>query len=49
MYIKRVLLLLQGGNHGKIALTAYVAAALLETGISSEVQKMCRKKINMLL
>lgn len=28
---------LQGGIHGKISLTAYVVAALLETGISTDV------------
>lgn len=27
----------QGGIHGKISLTAYVVAALLETGITTEV------------
>ncbi|XP_053558866.1 C3 and PZP-like alpha-2-macroglobulin domain-containing protein 8 [Bombina bombina] len=31
---------IQGGNHGKIALTAYVAAALLETGITSEEERV---------
>nr|XP_015220823.1 PREDICTED: C3 and PZP-like alpha-2-macroglobulin domain-containing protein 8 [Lepisosteus oculatus] len=30
---------LQGGIHGKISLTAYVVAALLETGVSSEEEK----------
>nr|XP_033811133.1 C3 and PZP-like alpha-2-macroglobulin domain-containing protein 8 isoform X1 [Geotrypetes seraphini] len=30
---------IQGGIHGKIALTAYVVASLLETGISSEEEK----------
>uniref|UniRef100_A0A8C7S518 C3 and PZP like alpha-2-macroglobulin domain containing 8 n=1 Tax=Oncorhynchus mykiss TaxID=8022 RepID=A0A8C7S518_ONCMY len=30
---------LQGGIHGKISLTAYVVAALLETGITSEEEK----------
>lgn len=29
---------LQGGIHGKISLTAYVVAALLETGITTEVR-----------
>lgn len=28
---------LQGGIHGKISLTAYVVAALLETGITTDV------------
>lgn len=28
----------QGGIHGKISLTAYVVAALLETGITTEVR-----------
>lgn len=35
---------IQGGNHGKIALTAYVAAALLETGISSEEERVAVSK-----
>lgn len=30
---------LQGGIHGKISLTAYVVASLLETGVTSEVTK----------
>ncbi|KAI7791344.1 C3 and PZP-like alpha-2-macroglobulin domain-containing protein 8 isoform X1 [Triplophysa rosa] len=30
---------LQGGIHGKISLTAYVVAALMETGITSEEEK----------
>ncbi|KAJ1085590.1 hypothetical protein NDU88_005720 [Pleurodeles waltl] len=30
---------IQGGIHGKIALTAYVVAALLETGVTSEEEK----------
>lgn len=30
---------LQGGIHGKISLTAYVVAALLETGINTEVSR----------
>ncbi|KAK6467323.1 C3 and PZP-like alpha-2-macroglobulin domain-containing protein 8 [Huso huso] len=30
---------IQGGIHGKISLTAYVVAALLETGITSEEEK----------
>ncbi|GCC16407.1 hypothetical protein chiPu_0021859, partial [Chiloscyllium punctatum] len=30
---------IQGGIHGKISLTAYVVAALLETGLSSEEEK----------
>lgn len=29
---------LQGGVHGKISLTAYVVASLLETGVTSEVK-----------
>ncbi|KAJ8419039.1 hypothetical protein AAFF_G00005380 [Aldrovandia affinis] len=35
---------LQGGIHGKISLTAYVVAALLETGISTEEEKMAVAK-----
>ncbi|KAM5193804.1 C3 and PZP-like alpha-2-macroglobulin domain-containing protein 8 [Mantella aurantiaca] len=35
---------IQGGNHGKIALTAYVAAALLETGITSEEERVAVSK-----
>ncbi|XP_063770568.1 C3 and PZP-like alpha-2-macroglobulin domain-containing protein 8 isoform X2 [Pseudophryne corroboree] len=31
---------IQGGNHGKIALTAYVTAAFLETGITSEEERV---------
>ncbi|XP_061833863.1 C3 and PZP-like alpha-2-macroglobulin domain-containing protein 8 isoform X1 [Nerophis lumbriciformis] len=31
---------LQGGIHGKISLTAYVVAALLETGITTDEEKM---------
>ncbi|KAK1805980.1 hypothetical protein P4O66_013020, partial [Electrophorus voltai] len=31
---------LQGGIHGKISLTAYVVAALLETGITTEEEKL---------
>ncbi|XP_056132926.1 C3 and PZP-like alpha-2-macroglobulin domain-containing protein 8 [Lampris incognitus] len=31
---------LQGGIHGKISLTAYVVAALLETGITTEEEKV---------
>uniref|UniRef100_H9G5Q9 Kazal-like domain-containing protein n=1 Tax=Anolis carolinensis TaxID=28377 RepID=H9G5Q9_ANOCA len=33
------LLALQGGIHGKASLTAYVVAALLETGVASEEEK----------
>ncbi|KAK7889726.1 hypothetical protein WMY93_025286 [Mugilogobius chulae] len=35
---------LQGGIHGKISLTAYVVAALLETGITTEEEKMAVTK-----
>ncbi|XP_034149711.1 C3 and PZP-like alpha-2-macroglobulin domain-containing protein 8 isoform X3 [Esox lucius] len=35
---------LQGGIHGKISLTAYVVAALLETGITTEEEKMAVSK-----
>ncbi|XP_048833102.1 C3 and PZP-like alpha-2-macroglobulin domain-containing protein 8 isoform X1 [Brienomyrus brachyistius] len=35
---------LQGGIHGKISLTAYVVTALLETGISTEEEKMALSK-----
>lgn len=35
---------LQGGIHGKISLTAYVVAALLETGITSEEEKLAVAK-----
>ncbi|CAN9500475.1 unnamed protein product [Ophioblennius macclurei] len=35
---------LQGGIHGKISLTAYVVAALLETGISTEEEKVAVAK-----
>ncbi|XP_018583549.1 C3 and PZP-like alpha-2-macroglobulin domain-containing protein 8 [Scleropages formosus] len=35
---------LQGGIHGKISLTAYVVAALLETGISTEDEKLAVAK-----
>lgn len=34
-----VFVALQGGIHGKISLTAYVVASLLETGVTSEVTK----------
>lgn len=33
----------QGGIHGKISLTAYVVAALLETGITTEVNSPTKK------
>ncbi|XP_074161873.1 C3 and PZP-like alpha-2-macroglobulin domain-containing protein 8 [Sminthopsis crassicaudata] len=35
---------IQGGIHGKISLTAYVVAALLETGITSEEEKTAISK-----
>lgn len=35
---------LQGGIHGKISLTAYVVAALLETGINTEEEKVAVAK-----
>ncbi|XP_045561976.1 C3 and PZP-like alpha-2-macroglobulin domain-containing protein 8 isoform X2 [Salmo salar] len=35
---------LQGGIHGKISLTAYVVAALLETGITTEEEKIAVAK-----
>ncbi|XP_055020617.1 C3 and PZP-like alpha-2-macroglobulin domain-containing protein 8 isoform X1 [Boleophthalmus pectinirostris] len=35
---------LQGGIHGKISLTAYVVAALLETGITTEEEKVAVTK-----
>ncbi|XP_067086562.1 C3 and PZP-like alpha-2-macroglobulin domain-containing protein 8 [Osmerus mordax] len=35
---------LQGGIHGKISLTAYVVAALLETGITTEEEKLAVAK-----
>ncbi|KAL1022981.1 hypothetical protein UPYG_G00035010 [Umbra pygmaea] len=35
---------LQGGIHGKISLTAFVVAALLETGITTEEEKMAVAK-----
>ncbi|KAI4828654.1 hypothetical protein KUCAC02_022733 [Chaenocephalus aceratus] len=35
---------LQGGIHGKISLTAYVVAALLETGINTEEEKLAVAK-----
>ncbi|KAM4574402.1 C3 and PZP-like alpha-2-macroglobulin domain-containing protein 8 isoform 2-T2 [Fundulus diaphanus] len=35
---------LQGGIHGKISLTAYVVAALLETGIATEQEKVAVAK-----
>ncbi|TWW57860.1 C3 and PZP-like alpha-2-macroglobulin domain-containing protein 8 [Takifugu flavidus] len=35
---------LQGGIHGKISLTAYVVAALLETGITTEDEKVAVAK-----
>uniref|UniRef100_A0A3P9P539 C3 and PZP like alpha-2-macroglobulin domain containing 8 n=2 Tax=Poecilia reticulata TaxID=8081 RepID=A0A3P9P539_POERE len=35
---------LQGGIHGKISLTAYVVAALLETGIATEEEKVAVAK-----
>uniref|UniRef100_A0A8B9H8M1 C3 and PZP like alpha-2-macroglobulin domain containing 8 n=2 Tax=Astyanax mexicanus TaxID=7994 RepID=A0A8B9H8M1_ASTMX len=35
---------LQGGIHGKISLTAYVVTALLETGISTEEEKLAVSK-----
>ncbi|XP_077390785.1 C3 and PZP-like alpha-2-macroglobulin domain-containing protein 8 [Festucalex cinctus] len=35
---------LQGGIHGKISLTAYVVAALLETGISTDEEKVAVTK-----
>ncbi|KAM4629689.1 C3 and PZP-like alpha-2-macroglobulin domain-containing protein 8 isoform 2-T2 [Polymixia lowei] len=35
---------LQGGIHGKISLTAYVVAALLETGITTEEEKVAVAK-----
>uniref|UniRef100_H3DDC7 C3 and PZP like alpha-2-macroglobulin domain containing 8 n=1 Tax=Tetraodon nigroviridis TaxID=99883 RepID=H3DDC7_TETNG len=35
---------LQGGIHGKISLTAYVLAALLETGIATEEEKVAVAK-----
>lgn len=37
MIIDKQLMCQQGGIHGKISLTAYVVAALLETGITTEV------------
>ncbi|KAM4608160.1 C3 and PZP-like alpha-2-macroglobulin domain-containing protein 8 [Discoglossus pictus] len=40
---------IQGGNHGKIALTAYVAAALLETGITSEEERVAVSKAKLYL
>ncbi|KAM4808477.1 C3 and PZP-like alpha-2-macroglobulin domain-containing protein 8 isoform 1-T1 [Rhinophrynus dorsalis] len=40
---------IQGGNHGKIALTAYVAAALLETGITSEEENIAVSKAKLFL
>ncbi|KAG8454856.1 hypothetical protein GDO86_001179 [Hymenochirus boettgeri] len=40
---------IQGGNHGKIALTAYVAAALLETGITSEDERIAVSKAKLFL
>lgn len=33
----------QGGIHGKISLTAYVVAALLETGINTEVSSHTKR------
>ncbi|XP_067881235.1 C3 and PZP-like alpha-2-macroglobulin domain-containing protein 8, partial [Heterodontus francisci] len=36
---------IQGGIHGRISLTAYVVAALLETGITSEVQHTEKEQI----
>nr|XP_040039708.1 C3 and PZP-like alpha-2-macroglobulin domain-containing protein 8 [Gasterosteus aculeatus aculeatus] len=35
---------LQGGIHGKISLTAYVVAALLETGVATEEEKVAVAK-----
>ncbi|XP_018112272.1 C3 and PZP-like alpha-2-macroglobulin domain-containing protein 8 [Xenopus laevis] len=40
---------IQGGNHGKVALTAYVAAALLETGVTSEDEKIAVSKAKLFL
>ncbi|XP_069818383.1 C3 and PZP-like alpha-2-macroglobulin domain-containing protein 8 isoform X2 [Dendropsophus ebraccatus] len=40
---------IQGGNHGKIALTAYVAAALLETGVTSEEERVAVSKAKVYL
>ncbi|KAG9486395.1 hypothetical protein GDO78_006660 [Eleutherodactylus coqui] len=40
---------IQGGNHGKIALTAYVVAALLETGVTSEEEKLAVSKAKVYL
>ncbi|MEE6510015.1 hypothetical protein FKM82_028976 [Ascaphus truei] len=40
---------IQGGNHGKIALTAYVAAALLETGVTSEEERVAVSKAKLFL
>ncbi|CAH2293294.1 C3 and PZP-like alpha-2-macroglobulin domain-containing 8 [Pelobates cultripes] len=40
---------IQGGNHGKVALTAYVAAALLETGITSEEERIAVSKAKLFL
>uniref|UniRef100_A0A8C5QE18 C3 and PZP like alpha-2-macroglobulin domain containing 8 n=1 Tax=Leptobrachium leishanense TaxID=445787 RepID=A0A8C5QE18_9ANUR len=40
---------IQGGNHGKVALTAYVAAALLETGITSEEERLAVSKAKLFL
>ncbi|XP_068090260.1 C3 and PZP-like alpha-2-macroglobulin domain-containing protein 8 [Hyperolius riggenbachi] len=40
---------IQGGNHGKTALTAYVAAALLETGVSSEEERLAVSKAKVYL
>ncbi|XP_076880650.1 C3 and PZP-like alpha-2-macroglobulin domain-containing protein 8 isoform X3 [Brachyhypopomus gauderio] len=40
---------LQGGIHGKISLTAYVVAALLETGITTEEEKQAVAKAKVFL
>ncbi|XP_039622768.1 C3 and PZP-like alpha-2-macroglobulin domain-containing protein 8 isoform X2 [Polypterus senegalus] len=40
---------IQGGIHGKISLTAYVVAALLETGITSEAEKTAVAKAKVFL
>ncbi|XP_060089087.1 C3 and PZP-like alpha-2-macroglobulin domain-containing protein 8 [Heteronotia binoei] len=40
---------IQGGIHGKISLTAYVVAALLETGVTSEEEKSSVAKAKLFL
>ncbi|XP_015280131.1 PREDICTED: C3 and PZP-like alpha-2-macroglobulin domain-containing protein 8 [Gekko japonicus] len=40
---------IQGGIHGKVSLTAYVVAALLETGVTSEEEKVSVAKAKLFL